>query len=78
MTAAAALAAWRARGGWVKVIDGGTEVAFMTPDGECRCDLLSILFAAEGEVLAVLLAEERELRRCELIALADALRGGSE
>jgi hypothetical protein len=51
MTAAASLAEWRARGGSAKVIEGGTDVAFMTSDGECRCELLDILFAAEAEVL---------------------------
>lgn len=81
MSAIAALAEWRARGGEAKVIEGGTEVAFVTTDGECRCDLLDVLFAAEAEVIAILLAEEQELRRRELIELAGALRGvagGSE
>jgi hypothetical protein len=76
MSAIAALVQWRARGGWVKVLPGETELAFMSPSGECPgYDLLDIMFAAEAELLAVLLAEEQEIRRRELIELADALRG---
>jgi hypothetical protein len=78
MSAVAALAAWRARGGWVKVIEGGTEVAFLSPSGECPgFELLDIMFAAEAEVLAILLAEEREQIRQEWIDLVAALSRGT-
>lgn len=79
MSAAAALAAWRARGGWVQVLERGTELAFISPKGECPGFelVVDIMFAAKAEVLAILLAEEQELRRRELIELADAIRGAA-